>query len=357
MVFYEITKNAVREAMASPRELSIDLVNAQQARRALDYLVGFNLSPLLWKKVRPGLSAGRVQSPALRLICEREDEIAAFVPQEYWTIDAEAERTRAEVSARKLVEFAARRSSSSASPTRRRRATRSACAGRDQRRGLRAARVRSQRRAQAAHSATRRRRSRTSTLQQEAARKLGFSAQQHHARRAAAVRRRRHRRRRGRPDHLHAHRLARSRRRGRRRDPRRHRQDVRREARCRGAAHLSRPSRRTRRKRTRRSGRPPRALAPDQIESKLDAGPVPAVLADLEAHAWPARWRRRCSTPWPSICSPGPTARQRTVLRANGSTLVKPGYIAVYQEGLDDAVRGRRRSRAAADEGGRPRRR
>ena len=81
VVFYEITKNAVREAMAQPRELSVDLVNAQQARRALDFLVGFNLSPLLWKKVRPGLSAGRVQSPALRMICEREDEIAAFVPQ------------------------------------------------------------------------------------------------------------------------------------------------------------------------------------------------------------------------------------------------------------------------------------
>ncbi len=73
------------EAIAEPRELSIDLVNAQQARRALDYLVGFNLSPLLWKKVRRGLSAGRVQSPALRMICEREDEIEAFVPQEYWT--------------------------------------------------------------------------------------------------------------------------------------------------------------------------------------------------------------------------------------------------------------------------------
>ena len=73
VVFYEITKNAVRQAMAEPRDLSGDLINAQQARRALDYLVGFNLSPLLWKKVRPGLSAGRVQSPALRMICERED--------------------------------------------------------------------------------------------------------------------------------------------------------------------------------------------------------------------------------------------------------------------------------------------
>jgi DNA topoisomerase I len=89
VVFYEITRNAIREAVAQPRDLSLDLVNAQQARRALDYLVGFNLSPLLWKKVRRGLSAGRVQSPALRMICEREEEIAAFVAQEYWTIDGE----------------------------------------------------------------------------------------------------------------------------------------------------------------------------------------------------------------------------------------------------------------------------
>jgi len=93
VVFYEITKNAVRQAVAEPRELSLELVNAQQARRALDYLVGFNLSPLLWKKVRRGLSAGRVQSPALRMICEREAEIAAFIAQEYWTLDGEGEHS------------------------------------------------------------------------------------------------------------------------------------------------------------------------------------------------------------------------------------------------------------------------
>jgi DNA topoisomerase-1 len=89
VVFYEITKNAVQEAVANPRKISKDMVNAQQARRALDYLVGFNLSPLLWRLVRPGLSAGRVQSPALRLICEREDLIDAFKAREYWTIEAD----------------------------------------------------------------------------------------------------------------------------------------------------------------------------------------------------------------------------------------------------------------------------
>jgi DNA topoisomerase-1 len=88
VVFHEITKRAIQEAIADPRELSEALVNAQQARRALDYLVGFNLSPLLWKKVRRGLSAGRVQSPALRLIVERDQEISAFVPREYWSIEA-----------------------------------------------------------------------------------------------------------------------------------------------------------------------------------------------------------------------------------------------------------------------------
>ena len=90
--FYEITQGAVRDAIAHPRQLSNDLVNAQQARRALDYLVGFNLSPLLWKKIKRGLSAGRVQSPALRMICEREKEIAMFDTKEYWTIEADLKK-------------------------------------------------------------------------------------------------------------------------------------------------------------------------------------------------------------------------------------------------------------------------
>lgn len=89
VVFYEITKNAIQQAITHPRDISMELVNAQQARRALDYLVGFNLSPLLWKKIRPGLSAGRVQSPALRLIVERELEIEKFKPREYWSILAD----------------------------------------------------------------------------------------------------------------------------------------------------------------------------------------------------------------------------------------------------------------------------
>lgn len=89
VVFHEITEPAVAEAFAHPRGINMDLVDAQQARRVLDRLVGYNLSPLLWRKVRGRLSAGRVQSVALRLVVEREREIEAFVPEEYWTIEAE----------------------------------------------------------------------------------------------------------------------------------------------------------------------------------------------------------------------------------------------------------------------------
>lgn len=94
VAFNEITKRAIQTAIANPGELSIDLINAQQTRRALDYLVGFNLSPLLWKKVQRGLSAGRVQSPALRLIVEREEAIEAFDTQEYWTIEADVSKSK-----------------------------------------------------------------------------------------------------------------------------------------------------------------------------------------------------------------------------------------------------------------------
>jgi DNA topoisomerase I len=88
VVFTEITPRAIKEAMQKPRSIAGDLVDAQQARRALDYLVGFNLSPVLWRKVQRGLSAGRVQSPALRMIVEREEEIEAFIAREYWSIEA-----------------------------------------------------------------------------------------------------------------------------------------------------------------------------------------------------------------------------------------------------------------------------
>lgn len=88
ITFNEITKNAVKESLKNAREIDMDLVDAQQARRVLDRMVGYRISPLLWAKVKRGLSAGRVQSVALRIICDREDEINNFIPEEYWTLDA-----------------------------------------------------------------------------------------------------------------------------------------------------------------------------------------------------------------------------------------------------------------------------
>ncbi len=171
VVFHEITKRAIQEAVKHPRELAMDLVNAQQARRALDYLVGFNLSPLLWKKIRRGLSAGRVQSPALRMIVEREEEIERFVAREYWTIEADLKTADDPFAARlnrlrgeKLDQF------SIASEDDAKKAE-----GLLQKAGASGLRVtnveKKQRRRNPAAPFT------TSTLQQEAVRKLGFTAQ------------------------------------------------------------------------------------------------------------------------------------------------------------------------------------
>jgi DNA topoisomerase-1 len=171
VVFYEITKGEVQRAVAEPRDLSLDLVNAQQARRALDYLVGFNLSPLLWKKVRRGLSAGRVQSPALRMICEREHEISIFKPQEYWTLEAEGEHS-AQTFPLKLVEFSGQKVEQFSFTNE--------TEARDVEKALNETSQgflhvltidRKQRRRNPSPPFT------TSTLQQEAARKLGYSAQ------------------------------------------------------------------------------------------------------------------------------------------------------------------------------------
>ncbi len=186
VVFHEVTQRAIQDAIAHPRSLSLDLVNAQQARRALDYLVGFNLSPLLWKKIRPGLSAGRVQSPALRMIVEREEAIEVFQPREYWTLEADAAKTDQPFMARlveyngeKLAPFSVVNSEQAqlmeqvlliaarAQLAESGRAATSSLIGQ-----LRVVRVeRKQRKRNPAAPFT------TSTLQQEASRKLGFSTQ------------------------------------------------------------------------------------------------------------------------------------------------------------------------------------
>ncbi|WP_177420895.1 type I DNA topoisomerase [endosymbiont of Lamellibrachia barhami] len=171
VVFNEITKKAVNDAIANPRELSHDLIDAQQARRALDYLVGFNLSPLLWKKIRRGLSAGRVQSPALRMIVERELEIEAFKTEEFWTIEADTEKDNQPFSAKlthfqgeKLEKFSITNEGDANKTEQALQA-----AGKND---LLIAKVeKKQRRRNPAPPFT------TSTLQQEAARKLGFTTQ------------------------------------------------------------------------------------------------------------------------------------------------------------------------------------
>jgi len=171
VVFYEITKRAIEAAMQHSRDISMELVNAQQARRALDYLVGFNLSPLLWKKIRRGLSAGRVQSPALRMICEREEEIARFVPREYWTLEADLRAREGAFVARlsrydgeKLGQFSI---TSEAQAQAAQAALLEAAHGELLVRSVR----KKQRKRNPAPPFT------TSTLQQEASRKLGFGAQ------------------------------------------------------------------------------------------------------------------------------------------------------------------------------------
>lgn len=100
VVFNEITKDAVKQAFKEPRDINMDLVDAQQARRILDRIVGYSISPILWKKVKKGLSAGRVQSVALKLVIDREKEIKAFNPEEYWTIDAEFSHGKAKFPAK-----------------------------------------------------------------------------------------------------------------------------------------------------------------------------------------------------------------------------------------------------------------
>jgi len=168
VTFHEITKGAIEKAMAEPRHIARDLVDAQQARSILDYLVGFNLSPFLWKKIRYGLSAGRVQSVALRLVCEREKEIQAFTSREYWSIDAELGTKKGETFRATLAAAEGKKLDKFAIP------------GEEE-----AARIVEQVSKEAFRVAdlTCREKKRnpaapftTSTLQQEASRKLGFSA-------------------------------------------------------------------------------------------------------------------------------------------------------------------------------------
>ena len=253
VVFHEITKRAINEAMASPREISTALVNAQQARRALDYLVGFNLSPLLWKKIRRGLSAGRVQSPALRMIVEREEEIERFEKREYWSIEADLENGGVEFAAKlarlegvKIEQFSI---TDEAHAERARARVAGLCSpggaapalearGHAERLGTGGQSVRAQRREEAAETEPRR-----AVHYLDASAGGGQKARLHRepddAGRPAALRGCRCRGWRGRPHHLHAYRFDHPRGRGGDGDSRVHRENVRFRQRAARAACLS----------------------------------------------------------------------------------------------------------------------
>jgi len=330
VAFYEITRNGIREAINAPRELSQDLVNAQQARRALDYLVGFNLSPLLWKKVRRGLSAGRVQSPALRLICEREEEIAVFKAREYWTIEATGEHS-AQQFPLKLIEYAGQKVEqfsfqNAAQAHSVERTLNDAARG-----ALRVLQIdRKQRRRNPAPPFT------TSTLQQEAARKLGFSAQRTMRlaqqlyegvdigegeaglityMRTDSV-------------NLAAEAV----------------QEMRATiAKLYGAESVAEEPRiyRTKSKNAQEAHEAIRPTTPGLVPADLEGRMDPDQLR-LYALIWKRAIACQMSHALFDTVAvdmlAGPDGPQRHQLRANGSTLVKPGYMAVYQEDVDDSA-------------------
>ena len=335
VVFYEITRNAVREAVERPRGLSMELVNAQQARRALDYLVGFNLSPLLWKKVRQGLSAGRVQSPALRMICEREEEIAAFIAQEYWTLEGEGAHggqafplKLLEYRGEKVEQFTFTNERAARAAEETLRAAAGAVGGAPG--TLRVLAIdRKQRRRNPAPPFT------TSTLQQEAARKLGFNA-----RRTMRLAQQLYE---GqdigdgnvglitymRTDSVALAAEAIS--------------EIRSVAsRLYGAHEVSEEPRiyKTKSKNAQEAHEAIRptsaAITPADVEGKIE---------DDLYRLYSLIWKRAVASQMSHAVYDtvavdllaGADGPQRHLLRANGSTLVKPGYIAVYQEGSDDA--------------------
>jgi DNA topoisomerase-1 len=334
VVFYEITKNAIRAAVEQPRDLSLELVNAQQARRALDYLVGFNLSPLLWKKVRRGLSAGRVQSPALRMICEREEEIQAFRAQEYWTIDGEGTHSD-QAFPLKLLEYRGGKVEqfTFTNETAAREAERTLNAAARSGAGEPALTVqaidRKQRRRNPAPPFT------TSTLQQEAARKLGFNA-----RRTMRLAQQLYE---GldigegsvglitymRTDSVSLANEA--------------VQEIRSvAARLYGQAEVAEEPRvyKTKSKNAQEAHEAIRptsaAITPSDVEGKIE---------DDHFRLYSLIWKRAVASQMAHAIFDtvavdllaGPDGPQRHLLRANGSTLVKPGYMSVYQEGSDDA--------------------
>jgi len=334
VVFYEITRNAIRAAVGQPRGLSLELVNAQQARRALDYLVGFNLSPLLWKKVRRGLSAGRVQSPALRMICEREEEIGAFVAQEYWTIEGEGSHSSQsfplkllEYRGQKVEQFSFTNETAAREVERAIRAAAGASPDGGELRVL--AIDRKQRRRNPAPPFT------TSTLQQEAARKLGFNA-----RRTMRLAQQLYE---GqdigegsvglitymRTDSVSLAAEA--------------VQEIREVAATLYGKDEVAEEPRIYKTKSKNAQEAHEAIRP--TAARITPADVEGKIEDDLYRLYALIWKRAVASQMSHALFDtvavdmlaGPDGTQRHLLRANGSTLVKPGYISVYQEGTDDA--------------------
>jgi DNA topoisomerase-1 len=319
VTFNAITKSSVLEAMAHPRDIDMELVEAYLARRALDYLVGFTLSPVLWRKLPGSRSAGRVQSVCLRLIVDRELEIERFKTQEYWTVEADVS-AGAEPFLARLVKHEARSSPSSTWATRPRPwPPRPPC-----RRP--SSRSPPSRRSPASARPPRPSPPRPCSRKPRAS---WASRPAHHAGRPEAVRRHRHRRRDRRPDHLHADRRRVGRARRHRRGAQRDRQRLRRALRPRDPALLQGQGQ------ERPGG--PRSHPPDQPgpQPRLaapGAGPGPPLRADLEADDRLADGKR------PHRAHHGrPGKRRRPDRHArHGQVVLFPGYLAVYEEGRDD---------------------
>ncbi|MGN6452510.1 MAG: DNA topoisomerase I, partial [Steroidobacteraceae bacterium] len=335
VVFYEITRNAIRAAVERPRTLSMELVNAQQARRALDYLVGFNLSPLLWKKVRRGLSAGRVQSPALRMICEREEEIAAFIAQEYWTIEGEGAHggqgfplKLLEYRGEKVEQFSFtnERSAREVENT-----LRAAAGASESAPGtLRVLDIdRKQRRRNPAPPFT------TSTLQQEAARKLGFNA-----RRTMRLAQQLYEGQDigdgnvGLITYMRTDSVALADEAVR---------EIREVATRLYGAHEVAEEPRVYKTRSKNAQEAHEAIRP--TSASITPGDVEGKIEDDLYRLYALIWKRAVASQMSHAVFDtvavdllaGQGGPQRHLRRANGSTLVKPGYLAVYQEGSDDA--------------------
>ncbi len=318
VVFNAITRDAVLDAMRHPRQIDADLVDAYLARRALDYLVGFTLSPVLWRKLPGARSAGRVQSVALRLVCDRENEIETFVPQEYWSVTVTLETPDGARFVARLVGFDGDKLGRLDIPDRGDGTTRRGGAGvGDYRVAVGRGEAGPPQSAAALHHLD----AAAGGLAQARLRR-----RPHHADRPAALR--------GRAASPICEPTASEWR--RRRSPRRAPSSARisATATCPKGRATTRPRRRTRRKRTRRSARPTCRASPASLRRLARADQAQALRADLEAHGGQPDGSRRDRAD--DRRHRGAAAADRVALRATGQVVRFDGFLTLYQEGRDD---------------------